>query len=86
MKCQRDAVVKWKNRTAFLKNRDQLLTNKSPVKENNWYNSTTSRMLIYQQLPHIHEAKNMPSSGNNLILILSGLKSLDFSPLFLFAL
>ena len=36
----------------------------------------TSGTIINPDLP----------SGNNLILILSGLKSLDFSPLFLFAL
>ena len=50
------------------RNGDQLLTNKSLVKENNWYNSTTSALLIYQQPPHIHEAKNLPSNGNNCIL------------------
>ena len=46
------------------KNCDQLLTNKSPVKQNNWYNSTTSRMLIYQQPLHIYKAQKPPSSGN----------------------
>lgn len=49
----------------YPQNHDQLLTNKSPVKENNWYNSTTFRMLIHQQPLHIYKAKNPPSSGNN---------------------
>ena len=60
----------------FLKNCDQLLTNKSPVKENNWYNSTTSRMLIYQQPLHIYKAKNPPSSGSNIERLTSARKPL----------
>ena len=49
----------------FHKNRDQLLTNKSVVKLNNWYNSNTFRMLIYQQLLYICKAKNLSLNGNN---------------------
>lgn len=39
------------------------MTNKSLVKQNNWYNSTTFRMQLYQQLLHIYKAQNPPSSG-----------------------
>ena len=52
--------------------RDQLLTNKSPVKENNGYNSTTFWMLLHQLPPHIYKAKNPPSSGNNLTCAAGG--------------
>ena len=51
-----------------ISNSDQLLTNKSPVKENNRYNNTTFRILLYQQTLHIHEAQKTSSSGNKQLI------------------
>ena len=40
----------------------------------------------HEKPPHRPQAMPFKTSGNNRILILSGLKSLDFRPLFLFVL